>query len=224
MHLILLGPAGSGKGTLARMLVERDGYVALDMGAELRRFASQPFEEARRLKEELARGNMAPTPLVMDVLERRMAEARGSRFVLDGVPRTPDQALEFVKRLRAGRIQIDRLLLLDAPREILKSRLLLRRYCARCGSIYNLAHSGPYPVNGRCLCGGDLQQRQDDHSAGIKRRFKLYDELTRPALEMLEREGVTTVRIDASRSAEETYEAVRLALRPRAPERAALVR
>lgn len=219
MHLILLGPAGSGKGSLTQMLVERDGYLAFDTGAALRRFAARPTEEARRLRDELARGNMAPTPLVMDVLEQRLAEAPENRFVLDGVPRTPDQALEFLDRVRADRIHIDRILLLEAPRELLKKRLLLRRNCMRCGSIYNLGFSGPTPVNGRCRCGGELQQRQDDHSAGIERRFALFDELTQPAIALLEQAGLRLSRIDASRSTEETYEAVRRELLRMAPGR-----
>lgn len=212
MHLILLGPAGSGKGTLARMLVERNGYIQFDTGAALRRIAEEPTREGRQLKAELAKGNMAPTPMVMEALARGLAEFPEARFVLDGIPRNPEQTEEFLRRVRAGDIRIDRVLVLDAARELLRTRLLMRRTCGDCGSIFNLA-SGPRPVEGRCHCGGGLGQRADDHADGIQRRFDLYDAMTVPAIEMLRQAGLRIIRVDASVAAEETYRAATLQLR-----------
>lgn len=191
MSFILLGPAGSGKGTLARTLAQRHGIQIFETGAALRAVAQQDPELARLL----AGGNMAPASLVMRLLDDAFQANPGGRLVLDGVPRNPEQATIYLEYVQSGRWPILPVIVLDAPRSILRQRLLDRQICARCAATYGPSAT----VCDRCHA-PTLTRRDDDTPEGIARRFELYDAWTMPAIEQLAQAGFPIHAIDATQT------------------------
>jgi adenylate kinase len=205
VNLILLGPIGSGKGTLNAHLASRYNLAVLEMGKALARYA-EINDEYRVIHES---GRQAPTPLVMDILARTIAEVPRDEdgrtlngWLLDGVVRNPDQTLEFLKLRHAGRLpRFDALVILEAPRDILERRILNRRTCDRCGAIYNL-ETAPPPSPEQCtaVCGGSLVARgMDQDPVARATRFDIDATLATPAREMLAAEsGLPVIRLDAT--------------------------
>lgn len=196
MNLVLLGPAGAGKGSVARALQDHANFEVFETGAALRRIPA--------LKARLDEGNMAPTPVVMDLLENALkAAGPGRDWVLDGVPRNKEQVEAFMRRRADGRIRVTAAVVLEAPFEQLVPRLTGRTTCVECGRIYHDVHFPP-PEPGRCACGAVARARDDDTPEGIARRHHLYRVRTEPAIQALEEAGLPIHGIDAS----QTFEAV----------------
>lgn len=193
MSLILLGPAGSGKGTLARALAQRHQLHIFEAGAALRTVAQRDPELAR----SLAGGNMAPTSLVMHLLDEAFKARPAGGLLLDGVPRNPEQAAIYLKRAKIGHWPVLPVIVLDAPRSILRQRLLDRQICTSCSATH-----GP-SVKICPHCQGELTRRDDDTPEGIARRFELYDAWTAPAIDQLAQAGFPIHRLDATRTPDE---------------------
>lgn len=201
-----LGPAGSGKGTTARFLARANGYSVFETGAALCR--------TPELKERLAQGNMAPTRVVMDILEDALKREAAHGRVLDGILRNLEQAEAVVRRVADGRLSVDCILVLDAPDEVLVPRPLGRSTCVACGALYHSEHHPP-PREAACCCGGALGRRADDTPAGIARRHRLYHERTEPAIAALTQADLPVPWIDATGPVTDVQAFVRKALEPR---------
>jgi len=176
MRLIIFGPPGAGKGTYASMLSSMFKIATGDIfreeirkGTELGRI-SEPFVSV---------GKLVPDEIVIGLLRRELNKSGSKRgFILDGYPRTIDQAIALEKMAK-----IDAIILLIVPEWIIIERLSNRRICRRCGAIYNLKYLKP-KREGICdKCGGELYQRKDDKPEVIKKRLKVYEEQTRPLIE-----------------------------------------
>ena len=134
---------------------------------------------ARKLRVTWKRGFLVPDEVVIEVLKQRLSKIpKGKGFILDGYPRTLEQAktLDTITK-------IDVILLLDVPDWIIIERLSTRRICKNCGTVYNIRFLKP-KVEGVCdKCGGPLYQRSDDNPEVIKKRLQVYEEQTKPLLE-----------------------------------------
>jgi adenylate kinase len=163
MRLVFLGPPGAGKGTQARRLASELSVPQIATGDMLREAVAERTELGREARRYMDAGALVPDDVVIgliaDRLRRPDAEAG---FVLDGFPRTMEQA-EGLDRLLTGMGQkLDRVLVLDVGTPELLRRLTGRRLCRQCGATYHLV-SAPPAVAGRCdRCGGELIQRDDD--------------------------------------------------------------
>jgi adenylate kinase len=209
MNLILLGPIGSGKGTLNAHLAARYGLAVLEMGKALERYA-RTDPEYRAIHES---GRQAPTALVMEILAKTISEtprdAEGrplAGWLLDGVVRNPEQTTEFLRLHQEGRLPtLDALLILEAPRAVLERRITNRRTCQSCGAIYNL-ETAPPPSAEQCApaCGGALLARSMDQDPEARAtRFRIDETLATPAREMLaDGLGIPVIRLDAAKPAE----------------------
>jgi adenylate kinase len=175
--LLLMGAPGSGKGTQGRLLSQHFQIPYLASGDILRRAIDDQSELGRRFQSYVERGLYVPddlmVPVVMAELERLYRErARG--VILDGFPRTREQAVALDTALARGGVALTRVLCLYVPKDVLIARLASRWTCSNCGATYNL-QSNPPRVPGSCdLCGHPLYQREDDRPETVERRLSVY--------------------------------------------------
>jgi adenylate kinase len=179
MKAVIFGAPGSGKGTYASRLQARLGVDVIAMGDIFREMLKEDSELGRKVKGYVEKGLLVPDEIVNEVLKQRLAKVlSGKGFILDGYPRTVEQA-EMLESIT----KIDVVILLMVPDWIIIERLSTRRICKNCGTVYNIRFLKP-KVEGVCdKCGGTLYQRSDDTPEVIQRRIKVYEEQTQPILE-----------------------------------------
>lgn len=193
MRVILLGAPGAGKGTIAKKLSEYDGSAHISTGDILRSEVKKETELGKKAKVYMDKGELVPDKLILDMMEKRLKEKDCENgFILDGFPRTINQAeglKELLQRIGCG---LDLVINLDVPENVIIERLTTRRTCSNpdCQEIYNIKFKPPSP-DGRCLkCGWPVIQREDEKEEVIVERLKVYKEKTTPLLEYYEKEGL----------------------------------
>jgi len=182
MHMvnaIIFGAPGSGKGTYASRLQSKLGVDVIATGDVFREIIREDTPLGRKVKGYVEKGLLVPDDVVIEVLQERMAKIPcGKGFILDGYPRTIEQAKALEKIAK-----IDVIIQLIVPDWIIIERLSARRICRKCGEVYNLRYLKPR-VDMMCdKCGGELYQRSDDTPEVIKQRIKVYEQQTKPILE-----------------------------------------
>ncbi|MBT0158752.1 nucleoside monophosphate kinase [Candidatus Bathyarchaeota archaeon A05DMB-2] len=184
MNAIIFGAPGSGKGTYASRLQAKLGLTVIAMGDIFRETVKQETELGKKVKGYVEKGLLVPDDIVIEVLKEHVAKVpEGKGFLLDGFPRTLDQAKVLEKIAK-----IDVIILLMVPDWIIVERLSTRRICHNCGAVYNTRFLKP-KVDMVCdKCGGPLYQRPDDTPEVIKKRIEVYEAQTRPILQFF-REG-----------------------------------
>jgi adenylate kinase len=191
MKIILLGPPGAGKGTIAKALMQIDGSVQISTGDILRAAIAAGSELGKQVEAAMAAGNLVTDELIMSIMEERLQQEDCKKgYLLDGFPRTIPQA-EALKALlaRLGE-KLDCALELDMPREVIIDRLTTRRTCSNCGAIYNVK-SKPPKVDGICdVCGNAIVQRADETEEAIENRLQVYNEQTAPLVEFYRDQGL----------------------------------
>ena len=180
MIAVIFGAPGSGKGTYASRLQSRLGVDVIAMGDIFREIMKEDSELGRKVKGYVEKGLLVPDNVVNEVLEQRLAKIpAGKGFILDGYPRTVDQA-----KMLSEITNVDVVILLLVPDWIIIERLSTRRICRNCGTVYNSRFLKP-KVEGVCdKCGGPLYQRPDDTPEVIKKRIQVYEKQTQPILQI----------------------------------------
>ncbi len=191
MKIILLGPPGAGKGTIAKALMELDGSVQISTGDILRTAIAAKTELGKQVEAAMAAGNLVTDDLVMGIMEQRLLEEDCKQgYLLDGFPRTIPQAEALKALLAKLGEKLDCALELDMPRDVIFDRLTTRRTCTNCGAIYNVK-SKPPQVEGICdVCGNAIVQRDDETEEAIENRLQIYNEQTAPLVEFYRDEGL----------------------------------
>ena len=187
-RLVILGKQGSGKGTQCVRLARHYVVPHISTGDLFRAAVKAGTSEyANKAKEYMEAGELIPDDIVVGVVKERLAHDTGHRgFILDGFPRTTFQAEELSKILEPR--DVDLVINLDVPMEVVLKRLADRRVCLDCGANYSL--STPPKVDWSCdVCGGEVVQRGDDTTDAIKRRLKLYEEETEPLIHWYRKRG-----------------------------------
>ena len=177
MNLVLLGPPGAGKGTQAEILVEKLKVQPISTGEMLRDAVKNETPIGKKAKILIDAGDLVPDEIIMAILSERLShdDCKGG-FILDGVPRTLSQA-ETLDRLG---VEIDFVLSLEVPDEVILSRVRNRRLCSNCTMTYHL-QSNPPKKEGTCdACGYSLVRRKDDNPETTQHRLDTYHELTEP--------------------------------------------
>jgi len=191
MRLILLGPPGAGKGTQAKLLVDRLEIPQVSTGDMLRAAVKDGTPLGREAKAYMDRGALVPDGVIIGLVRERLQQpdcARG--YILDGFPRTVAQAEALGSTLEALRASLDHVLSLEVPPEDLVLRIAGRRTCRNCGAMYHVRFS-PSKVEGRCdACGGPTYQRDDDREETVRRRLQVYTEQTAPLVSFYEARGL----------------------------------
>jgi len=203
MNIIFLGPPGAGKGTQAKILVEKYGIPQISTGDMLREHVAKGTELGVKAKEYMEKGQLVPDEIILSMVKERLSQPDAQKgFILDGFPRTVAQAEALDKMLEEMDKKIEFVLALIVPDEELVTRLTGRRTCKNCGMMYHIKFKPP-KVEGKCdACGGELYQRPDDNEETVRNRLKVYHEQTAPLIEYYRKKGVL-FEVDGSKSIEE---------------------
>lgn len=189
MNAIIFGAPGSGKGTYASRLQAKLGVDVIAMGDIFREIMKEDTELGRKVKGYVEKGLLVPDEIVVDVLKHRLSKIQeGKGFILDGYPRTLEQA-----KILGDIAKIDVIILLMVPDWIIIERLSTRRICKNCGAVYNIRFLKPKVENVCDKCGGPLYQRSDDTPEVIKKRIQIYEEQTKPILQFFKERKVPFV-------------------------------
>ncbi len=174
MKIILLGPPGAGKGTIAKVLTQYDGSVQISTGDILRGAVAAGTELGKQAEAAMKAGNLVTDDLIMGIMEQRLQQDDCKNgYLLDGFPRTIPQAEALRTLLEKLNEKLDCVLELDIARDVIIDRLTTRRTCTQCGEIYNIK-SKPPKVDGICdVCGSDIVQRDDETEAAISNRLQV---------------------------------------------------
>jgi len=204
--LVFLGPPGAGKGTQAKLLSQRMGFLHLSTGDLLREAVKNQTPLGKKAKEYMDRGELVPDELIVQLIEETMP--KDGNVILDGFPRTVNQALALEEMLKGKGEKISKVLFFDVPDEVIIDRLSGRRVCSKCGAVYHVKYNPP-KVEGVCdLCGGSLMQRDDDKEEVVKKRLEVYRKQTQPLIEFYQDRGII-YRLDAGKGVEELFEEVK---------------
>ncbi|MEF8839047.1 MAG: adenylate kinase [Haloarculaceae archaeon] len=210
-HILILGPPGAGKGTQSTHIAEAFDVDHVTTGDALRANKGMDISdmdtEYDTPGEYMDAGDLVPDEVVDAIVEEALASAEG--FVLDGYPRTADQAEEL-----ADMTDLDVILSLSVSREELVDRLTGRRVCSECGETYHVEFDQP-AEDGVCEeCGGELIQREDDDVAAVRNRLDVFDENTAPVIERY-RDHDGFVEIDGEQSPAEVWGDIQAAIAAR---------
>jgi adenylate kinase len=191
MRIILLGPPGAGKGTQAKLLVERLGVPQISTGDMLRAAVKAGTPLGREAKAYMDRGALVPDEVIIGLVRERLQSADCIRgYILDGFPRTVAQAEALEKTLLDLRLSLDHVLCLEVPPDDLVVRIAGRRTCRVCGAMFHVRFS-PAKRDGVCdACGGETYQRDDDREDTVRRRLEVYAQQTEPLVRFFEGRGL----------------------------------
>ena len=183
LRVILLGAPGAGKGTQARKLADRFGVPHVATGDMFRAAVAEGTPMGNAAKSYMDRGELVPDGVTIGLAEERLALPDAAvGFIMDGFPRTVQQATAFDALLAKMGRRLDAAIEIAVPRAQLIARLTGRRVCGQCQASYQLL-SAPPKVAGICdRCGGQLIQRDDDSEKTVKRRLDVYERQTAPLL------------------------------------------
>ncbi len=192
MRIVLLGPPGTGKGSLAFLCETRLGLVHLSPGQIFREEMARGSRLGQRVNRYVMSGRLVPDALVVQVMNARLAHARRVKkgFVLDGFPRTKGQAVGLNRVLQRLRQPLAGAVYLTSPASVLVRRLSGRRVCKRCGANYHIRTMKP-KRSGRCdRCPGVLIVRKDDQPETIKKRLDVDHQVATPLVRYYRHQGL----------------------------------
>lgn len=200
MQLIMLGAPGTGKGTQGKLLSAQYGIPNISTGDILRAAVAGRTELGLQAQSYMDRGELVPDRLMIELIKERLQQPDCQRgFILDGFPRTIDQAMALDDYLRQQGQAIDRVLELELDIEKTVIRLTNRRVCSQCGQDYNLL-TNPPPADYRCTrCGGAVIQRSDDTPETVRNRLQVYEDKTRPLKAFYQQQGkLSPINVDGT--------------------------
>jgi len=182
-NIILLGPPGAGKGTQAKLLIERYQIPQISTGDMLRSAVKDLTPSGLKVKEYMAAGALVPDELVIDIIKERLLTPDATNgFILDGFPRTVVQADALSKMLLKSGKSIDHVISMTVDFEELLKRVIGRLTCRGCGRGYHLDFEPP-EIPGKCnFCSSELYQRDDDREDTMRARLKTYESQTAPLI------------------------------------------
>ncbi len=204
-NLVFLGPPGAGKGTLSEALLQDEKLVHISTGDLLRDEIRRETGLGKSAKTLIDQGKLVPDQIVADMVAARLSQDDCSGgFILDGFPRTVRQA-ELLEEAapKIGR-KLDKVVLFEAPYNLLIQRLTARLTCRKCKANFNKLFSKPAREGVCDHCGGELFQRSDDSLETAQNRLKVYEEQTSPLIRFYEERNLLA-RIDSSLPREQSY-------------------
>ncbi len=207
-NLVFLGPPGAGKGTLSDPLMKAEELAHISTGDILRAEIKNGTELGMSAKSYMDAGKLVPDEIVAGMVAKRLAsdDCKGG-FILDGFPRTVPQAELLDEAMKKIGMNLDAVVLFDAPEELLLQRLTARLTCRACGASFNKIFSKPKQEGVCDSCGGELYQRSDDSLETAQNRLKVYNEQTAPLVKFYEEKQMLS-KIDSSLPKDQGYAAL----------------
>lgn len=199
MNIILMGLPGAGKGTQASEIVKKFPIPHISTGDMFRKAIKDETDLGKEAKSYMDRGELVPDEVTVGIVKDRISEDDAKKgFLLDGFPRTIEQAEALSNIMKELDREIDAVINIEVPEEELMNRLTGRRICEKCGTTYHLVFNPP-KVDGICdLDGGKLYQREDDNPETVANRLNVNVKQSKPILEFYDNKGVLK-NIDGSR-------------------------
>jgi adenylate kinase len=212
LRLVIFGPPGAGKGTQAKLLSERLGVPHIATGDMLREAVKAGTRLGGLAKKYMDEGRLVPDEVVIGMVEERLRQPDCSKgFILDGFPRTIEQAEALDSELEKLGLKLDAVLNLEVGDEEVVKRIALRRTCRSCGAVFHLIFNPPRREGVCDRCGGELYQRDDDKEEVVRNRLKVYRQQTKPLLEFYRRRGLLR-DVNGERSIEDVFKEILAAL------------
>ena len=212
MNILIMGPAGAGKGTMSDLIRQAYDIPHISTGDMLRENVANGTELGKEAKSYMDAGKLVPDDVINAMVEKRLQEPDCQKgYLLDGFPRTLVQAKAFEEIAAKIGKPVEAVLALEVDFEILKERVTGRRVCPKCGAIYHISNFPP-KVEGVCdKCGSPLKQRADDTVEKLTQRMKEYDASTKPVIDFYDEKGLVT-HLDASQKPDVVFGRIKEAL------------
>lgn len=212
MRIVLLGAPGSGKGTQAKRLMADRHIPQVSTGDMLREAVAAGTRFGRKAQSVMESGDLVPDEVVLGIISERLAQPDAADgFILDGFPRTTQQAIDLEELLDQIGTPLDTAVLLDVNFDILMKRLTGRRTCSLTGKLLNIHFSTQEELDECTKAGGELVQREDDNEETIGNRLEVYQHNTEPLIGFYRKRG-KLVTVDAEGTIDEVYERLLSAL------------
>jgi adenylate kinase len=194
MQLIMLGAPGVGKGTQGKMLSDYYKIPNISTGNILRIAIEQGTELGIKAKIYMDKGELVPDDVMIDLIKQRLQQHDCENgFILDGFPRTVQQAVALDDYLKKITKEIDFVITLELAEAKIVERLTSRRVCRSCGKDYNII-TNPPPSDHQCVeCGGEIIQRSDDKEETVLNRLTVYQEKTKPLKAYFQEKGKVSI-------------------------------
>jgi adenylate kinase len=206
MRIVLLGAPGSGKGTQAKNLMADKNIPQVSTGDMLREAVATGTRFGLKAKAVMDAGDLVPDEVVLGIISERLSQPDAENgFILDGFPRTTQQALDLEDLLDEMGTPLDTAVLMDIDFDILMKRLTGRRTCSLTGELLNVYFSSREELDKCTSAGGQLIQREDDNEETIGNRLTVYRENTEPLIDFYKQRGKLTT-INAEGGIDEVYE------------------
>jgi adenylate kinase len=212
MNLIFMGPPGAGKGTQATKIIEKYDIVHISTGDMFRAAMKNETPLGVEAKKYVDQGLLVPDSVTNGIVKERLAQDDCKNGVLlDGFPRTVDQAVALEKIMEELNTQIDYVISLDVAEELLIARLTGRRMCTKCGASFHMVFNKP-KEDGICdVCGSPLYQRKDDNEESAQVRLKEYRSKTQPLFDFYKEQN-KLYNIDGALHMDEVFKLVEAVL------------
>jgi len=209
MRIILLGPPGAGKGTQANLISNEFGIIHLSTGDIFRRNIREKTPLGIEAEEYIHAGRLVPDELTVKLVKDRISQKDCTNgYLLDGFPRTENQAEELDFILKEQGQRLDCVLLIEVPLNFIVERNTGRLVCPHCDLSYHIKYNSP-DVIGICdKCGGKLVFRKDDLEATVKQRLNVYESQTEPLIKYYKEQGVL-IEIDGYQDIDEVFKDVK---------------
>ncbi|ELU5111624.1 adenylate kinase [Listeria monocytogenes] len=190
MKLVLMGLPGAGKGTQAEQIVEKYNIPHISTGDMFRAAMKNNTELGKKAKSFMDNGDLVPDEVTNGIVRERLAEDDAKNgFLLDGFPRTVEQAEELENILNDLGTELDAVINIEVDKDVLMKRLTGRWICRTCGKTYHEIYNPP-KVPGKCdLDGGELYQRDDDKKETVQKRLNVNMKQTKPLLDFYSEKG-----------------------------------
>lgn len=202
MRVVLLGAPGAGKGTQCQGLVDRYKLLHLSSGDILRKERAAGTDLGKKAQSYMDSGQLVPDELIIEMMAKAIQKAPAAGFILDGFPRTVNQAIALDKALDKNGRKIDAVLNLQIDDQVVAGRMTGRRSCPKCGAVYHIQNLKPKKEG---LCdrdGAKLVQRSDDSPEVVANRLETYHQQTEPLVDYYMNNG-TVFNFDADRDPKE---------------------
>jgi adenylate kinase len=213
MYILLMGPPGAGKGTQAAELVAEFQIPHISTGDMFRAAVKEGTELGKQAKACMDAGQLVPDSITIGIVKERLAKPDCNKgFILDGFPRTIEQANALDSTLVELGIKLDRVVNINVPMEDLITRMTGRRICKGCGATYHVTYNPSTKGNQCDKCDGEIYQRADDTEETVTKRLTVYSSQTKPLIEYYQDKGLYS-EIDGRQAIDQVFSDIVRSLR-----------